>query len=728
MEDLTQTKLNNPPDIVAATDGPELKSWGPFQILSKVGQGGFGAVYRALDTTLEREVALKLLLPRGQSTEAATNALIREARLMAKVRHSNVVPVYGVDTHDGRVGLWSDFVRGRTLSTLLEVQGPYGAKEAANIGIDLARAVGAVHAAGLIHRDIKTGNVMREEGGRILLMDFGLSEARGESGLWAGTPNYMAPELFLGQPATAASDIYAIGVVLFHLLTSQYPYQQTSMTESSAAPRLHLLDARPDLPESLARVVEKATAPNPAHRYASAGELIAALAPEAGSGAAPIAAVANAPMRRTWLFAPAAVALLAAGFLAAGGYWISIRSAPPGAPSPVPAQQAHQLLAHYYKANNTADAITLLERIEEPKRTASHWADLSRAYFLHYRQLRDPKLKEPVLQAAARAKALNANLASPYVTLAMLHAMTDENDSARDELDQALKLDALDAEAYMAQGELLFKQGHKNKAESAFKKAVDLDPTDWRFADQLAYYYERTGDRASELKYYQESVANAKDNPRAFNNLGLSYWRAGRLEEAKAAFQDAIRLDPGPNPSAANRYLNMAIVLKEEGKYEESVEQFRKAIAMAPTGYLMQGGLGFVYRLMPGQAAEAKRAFKRAIEIAESLREQQKRNPGLLVNLGDYYAALGNESKAEAFLRQAAVTAPEDPEVLYRTGLGYELLNRREEAIQWIQKSLEHGQSIKYLELQPELKGLRADRRFLTVRKQITVEEKETKK
>ena len=150
------------------------------------------------------------------------------------MRHPNVVPIYGVDQHDGRVGFWSDFVKGQTLAELVATQGATGPREAALIGIEVCRAAGAVHAAGFLHRDIKAGNVMREEGGRILLMDFGLTHEHGIDGDASGTPAYMAPELMLGQPATIASDVYAIGALLFYLLTKQYPVEGADF---AAAPR-----------------------------------------------------------------------------------------------------------------------------------------------------------------------------------------------------------------------------------------------------------------------------------------------------------------------------------------------------------------------------------------------------------------------------------------------------------------------------------------------------------
>src|SRR5712691_6407415 len=173
----------------------EPRYWGPLRLIEKVGQGAFGQVYRAWDSALEREVALKLLLPRGLDEDAEAKAILREARLIARVRHPNVVSVYGVDRHDGRVGFWSDFVRGKTLSAVLAEQGPFGYREAALIGIELCKALSAVHAAGLLHRDIKAGNVMREEGGRILLMDFGLTDEHDAAHRFGGTPVYLAPEL-----------------------------------------------------------------------------------------------------------------------------------------------------------------------------------------------------------------------------------------------------------------------------------------------------------------------------------------------------------------------------------------------------------------------------------------------------------------------------------------------------------------------------------------------------
>src|ERR1700743_114827 len=180
--------------------------WGNFQLLQLLGRGGFGEVYRAWDPVLEREVAGKLLLSRGMDPEQEFTSMVAEARAMAKVHHPNIVPVYGVDRREGRVGFWSEFVRGRTLNALIAAQGVMDERAAAATIGALCDALGAVHAAGLLHRDIKPGNAMRDESGRVLLMDFGLSQNLLAGSGWSGTPAYMAPEVAAGHAATVQSD------------------------------------------------------------------------------------------------------------------------------------------------------------------------------------------------------------------------------------------------------------------------------------------------------------------------------------------------------------------------------------------------------------------------------------------------------------------------------------------------------------------------------------------
>ncbi len=266
------------------------ESWGHLRVLGPIGQGSFGAVYRAWDSKLERHVALKLVLPSGVSNAFDLSRALREARLLARVRHPNVVSVFGADCHDDCFGLWMELVNGLTLEELLKTQGTMSAREAMAIGVDLCHALAAVHRARLLHRDIKASNVMRENGGRIVLMDLGAGRRMPAFDEpvdpLAGTPLYLAPELLAGAKPSAASDIYSVGVLLYHLVTGKYPVAGTSRDEVARAhegkARISLRDVRPDLPTAFIDTIDRALSPEPGLRYRTAGEFGSALAALAG--------------------------------------------------------------------------------------------------------------------------------------------------------------------------------------------------------------------------------------------------------------------------------------------------------------------------------------------------------------------------------------------------------------------------------------------------------------
>jgi serine/threonine-protein kinase len=306
------------------------RSWGHLRIRERIGEGAFGEVFRAWDANLDREVALKLLKTGPSAKGDLASTMLEEGRLLARVRHPNVVTVHGAEAHDGRVGLWMEFVRGLSLADLLEEQGRLGAREATLIGLDLCRALAAVHGAGLVHRDIKARNVMREEGGRILLMDFGAGREMGdEEGpgdrTITGTPLYIAPEVYAHRPATARSDIYSLGVLLYHLVTGSYPVRATTLHELRDKHRRRemrlLRDERSDLPEGFVNVVERALEGDPAGRFATAGQmeqaLSAALGVErAGHGPVPDPPYPRpTPLRYVAAMATLIVAALAVVFL-----------------------------------------------------------------------------------------------------------------------------------------------------------------------------------------------------------------------------------------------------------------------------------------------------------------------------------------------------------------------------------------------------------------------------
>jgi tetratricopeptide (TPR) repeat protein len=257
--------------------------WAALEIRAHIGCGRFGDVYRAWDPALEREVALKLV-EQGDAGER-DRRVVTEARLMARVRHPNVLTIHGACRIDEVNGLWMELVDGRTLEQELAARGPFPEAEIIRIGIDLAGAVTAVHTAGLVHRDVKAQNVMRDGSGRIVLGDFGTGRETDEpeearTGL-VGTPAYLAPEIFERQSATAQSDIYSLGTLLFHLATVQYPVAGGSLRAVRDAhalgKRTPLATLRPELSPRLVAVIERALEPEPTKRFARASEMAAAL-------------------------------------------------------------------------------------------------------------------------------------------------------------------------------------------------------------------------------------------------------------------------------------------------------------------------------------------------------------------------------------------------------------------------------------------------------------------
>jgi serine/threonine-protein kinase len=258
--------------------------WGQLSVWEKVGQGAFADVYRAHDPRLQRDVALKLFRANVAAGRDVTNAILQEGRLLARIKHPNVVTVYGADQAGASVGLVMEFIKGRPLSSIVENDGPFGAGEAALVGRQVCSALAAVHAAGMIHRDVKAQNVMREEGGRVVLMDFGIGwdsrRAELEEGTF-GTPLYLAPELFEANTPTVQADIYSVGVLLYHLVTGEFPRNGASLTDLRNAhrsgPVRSLREVRPNLPDGFSEIVDRALARNPSERFSSAVEMQKAL-------------------------------------------------------------------------------------------------------------------------------------------------------------------------------------------------------------------------------------------------------------------------------------------------------------------------------------------------------------------------------------------------------------------------------------------------------------------
>ncbi len=339
-----------------------------YRVLRELGRGGMGCVLLAEDTRLQRQVALKVMLPSLARDAGAKERFLREARAAARVRHDNVVTIFQVDECDGVPFIALEFLHGSPLDKYLKDKGTPPLSVAVRIARDMADGLAAAHQQGLVHRDVKPANVWLEAPkGRAKLLDFGLARAEGDdahltqSGAIVGTPAFMAPEQARGEKVDGRGDLFSLGVVLYRLATGRQPFAGASMTavltaiavDTPAPPR----SLNPNIPGSLETIILRLLEKDPANRYATAkevsGELVRVLkelsrpsrgegaaVPSSSTPAAPAAtATASRPPRKR---RPVVLVGLALGVVAVGIVALQTALRVPDETGTVPEREAKQ--------------------------------------------------------------------------------------------------------------------------------------------------------------------------------------------------------------------------------------------------------------------------------------------------------------------------------------------------------------------------------------------------
>jgi serine/threonine protein kinase len=261
---------------------------GRYRLERRLGVGGMSTVQLAFDTRLERRVAVKLLAEHLADDGNFVNRFRREALAAARLVHPNIVQVFdfGLDDSTHRNFIVMEFVDGQSCAEILREQGTLRPNEAVDVLAQSCRGLDYAHRNGVVHRDVKPGNLLRSDEGMVKLADFGIAKAAEDSditkvGSVLGTASYLAPEQARGEPAGPASDLYALGVVAYQLLAGRLPYDAASLTdlarqqESGPPPRLDEVD--PEIPPALAAAVARALHRDPDRRYADAAEMETAL-------------------------------------------------------------------------------------------------------------------------------------------------------------------------------------------------------------------------------------------------------------------------------------------------------------------------------------------------------------------------------------------------------------------------------------------------------------------
>jgi serine/threonine protein kinase/tetratricopeptide (TPR) repeat protein len=256
---------------------------GRYEILGVLGQGGMGAVYKARDRELDRLIALKVIRPELATDPAILLRFKQELILSRNITHKNVVRIYDLGEADGIRFISMEYVDGEDLRTLLRREGKFSPKEAIVVMEQVCRALDSAHSEGVIHRDLKPQNIMRDQHGRIVVMDFGLARSLGDSGLTqtgaiVGTMEYMSPEQALGSTLDQRSDIFSVGLIFYELLTGKSPYEAdtaiASLMKRTREQARPVSDVDASVPRSLSAIVGRCLEREPANRYHSSVELL----------------------------------------------------------------------------------------------------------------------------------------------------------------------------------------------------------------------------------------------------------------------------------------------------------------------------------------------------------------------------------------------------------------------------------------------------------------------
>lgn len=674
---------------------------GPYKVVRHLGSGGMGAVWLAEDTRLHRQVALKMVRPADAGGANARERLMREARAAAALNHPHIATVHDVIEDNGQVIIVLEYVEGETLHARIK-RGPLPPPEAVDIAIQIAKALSTAHAHGVIHRDLKPANVIIGEGGHAKVLDFGLArlldlgttQTAGHAGETAGvvgfigTAGYAAPEQMVSSAVDERADLYALGVVLFEMISGRRPFPSNDplqLATSKLSQNAPALSATAKLvPPTVDRLVAKLLERDPADRPASASELVTSLRDIYGTPSTGALSGARAP--GLWM-SVAAVALLAA--VAGLVTWEVGRlarspidpSAPPviavlplanvsGDPSKefVAAGIAESLISSLA----ALPSVTVLSRasVTEARSRAKDEAALAKDLGATYlvtgsvqeangvlkislnlvREDRTVAWGDSVEGAFNRIFEMQSRLASALTNALVVRVSANERARMH-----AQPTDSPEALTAYWRGQALLERrditGNVDGAIAAFSGAIELDE---RFA--LAHaalgaafwakYLDTLQPELIERAVEAGTTALRIDPDRPEVRYALAMTLAGRGRSAEAIEELHRALAMRPNYEDARRQLGL--VLGRMGRIDESVAEYQKALALRPTSASTYSSMGLVL-YGASRYDEAIAAFKKATEL-------QPDNFMGFQQLGTAYHATGRvELALENYQRATAI-------------------------------------------------------------------------
>jgi serine/threonine-protein kinase len=678
------------------------RSLGHYRIVEEIGAGGMGVVFRARDEQLDRDVALKVLPASSFRDPAARSRLLREARAAAALNHPHICTVYEVGEADGQMYIAMELVEGQTLSASL-AGGALPPEQVLGCGVQLAGALGHAHERGVLHRDLKSANVIITGEGRAKVLDFGLAKrfsedelgevTRSQASLTApgavvGTLAYMAPEQLRGQPADARSDVWALGVVLYEMATGALPFRgQTGYELSSAILNQTPAPVPAKVPLELRTVVERCLEKEPGRRYQRASEVRAALETIRTGEVVPWAAWRYQLARRRWLALAITVVALLLVAAALNFDWLRTRLG--GAPrvesvAVLPLENLSGDTEQDYLAEGVHEAlITDLAKLSGMRRV------IARASVMSYRKT-DKPLPQIARELGVDALITGSVLRSGdrvQIAVHLIQAATQQQlwgDRYERQLRDVLSLQN-DIVAAITRA-IQLRLTPQEQVRLAQARPVNPETYD-AYLKGMFYLYKKTPEGfAKGLALLQRAIEKDPTDPLPYAGLALAYPiiyhgvggailpRQG-FPQARAAAVKALELDEG-SPQA---HLALgAVKLYYDWDWAGGEKEFRRALELNPNLPEAHAHYGWYLHLF-GRIDEGLAEEKKAEEL-------DPLSPVWTGWVGWMYLNLGEFDKAIGEARKALDMDPNSIDGLYVLGSAYGQKKMFAEAIATHQK------------------------------------------
>jgi len=365
-------------------------------------------------------------------------------------------------------------------------------------------------------------------------------------------------------------------------------------------------------------------------------------------------------------------------------------------------------LRRYDNADNVDSAIRLLNQaVDRDPQYALAYAALGEAYWRKYDLTKDRRLIEQARNSCAAARRLNDRLTSLYVTFGIIGNGTGQYEDAIRNLQRALELDPVSADAYRELAAAYAAQGKSQDAEATYKKAIEARPSYWAGYNELGAYYFRLGKYAEAEEQFRYLLDLTPDSYRAYSNLGGVYYATNRYADAASMFEKSVAIKP-----TGTAYSNLGTVYFYLGRYADAVPKFEQALKINDRDYRLWKNLAAAYYWTPDQRNKARQPYERAIGMAEEERRVNPKNPRVLIDLADCYSMIGQNQRAKNLLDEALHSSPMNTQLMFDAGVIHEQLGDRKVALEWIGKALSQGYSRDLIKRTPNLAQLRADPQF----------------